>query len=64
MSDPQTTTHGNPWRETVRDIYDDLHFGQDNMFKGSRLAKRLIAMIEDRHPGYFNEPHVKEKPDA
>lgn len=58
----------NPWRETVRDLYDDLHFGQDNIFTGSHLAKRLISFIENRHPGFFNEPrdvllriHRKEK---
>ena len=52
----------NEWRETVRDLYDDLHFGQDSMFTGSRLAKRLIAFIEDRHPGFFNEPREPVAP--
>lgn len=51
---PRTT---NEWRETVRDLYDDLHFGQDNIFTGSRLAARLIHLIEQRHPGFFNEAY-------
>ena len=44
---------GDAWRETVRDLYDDLHFGEDNVFTGSRLAARLIAFIEERHAAYF-----------
>ena len=56
-ADRNTETAANPWRETVRDMYDDLHFGQINVFTGNRLAKRLIKFIEDRHPGFFNEPH-------
>ena len=43
------------WRETVRSLYDDLHFGPDNTFTGNRLAKRLIKYIEDRHPNFFSE---------
>lgn len=56
MADEQAADN---WRETVRDLYDDLHFGQDNLFTGNRLAKRLIAFIEARHPGFFNEPAKK-----
>lgn len=52
----------NEWRETVRDLYDDLHFGEDNLFTGNRLAKRLIGFIEDRHPGFFNEPRDRLNP--
>ena len=46
----------NSWRETVRTIYDTLHFGPDNMFEegdSQRLAARLVALIEERHPGFF-----------
>jgi hypothetical protein len=50
----ETTKRKNPWKETLRDMYDDLHFGKDNTFTGSRLAKRLVAFIEERHPRYFN----------
>jgi hypothetical protein len=53
MSKPETT---NPWRETVRDIYDRLHFKEPGFFSGDPLAKELIAFIEDRHPDYFKEP--------
>ena len=55
MADAEAPT-ADPWRETVRDIYDELHFGKISLFTGSKLAKRLIGIIEDRHPGYFNEP--------
>ncbi len=54
MADPTpTNTADNAWRETVRDLYDDLHFGKDNFFTGNPLASRLIKFIEDRHPEYF-----------
>ena len=46
----------NSWRETVRCVYDTLHFGQDNVFEAGdsrRLALRLLALIEERHPGFF-----------
>ena len=52
----ETPAAASPWRETVRDIYDALHFGADNVFTGSALARRLIALIEARHPKYFDEP--------
>ena len=42
------------WRETVRALYDELHFGDDNCFTGNPLASRLIAFIENRHPHFFN----------
>lgn len=45
------------WRETVRDLYDHLHFSKDGFFSGSPLAKRIIQFIEDRHPAYFTESH-------
>lgn len=57
-SAPRVGSPENSWRQTVRDLYDDLHHGKDNMFTGNRLAKRLIAFIEDRHPGFFNEPRT------
>lgn len=40
----------NPWRETVRDLYDELHFGEDSH---SCLAGRLAEFIEARHPEWF-----------
>lgn len=52
-----TPTTENPWRETVRDIYDKLHFETPGFFSSDPLAKQLIAFIEDRHPAYFVEPH-------
>lgn len=45
-----------PWRETVRDIYDALHFAPGNVFDddgAGQLAAYLIALIEKRHPDYF-----------
>lgn len=43
------------WRDTVRAIYDELHFGEDSVFGGSGrdLARRLLTVIEDRHGDYF-----------
>ncbi len=42
------------WKQTVRAIYDDLHFGPDSVFQGQqRLASRIVMMIEARHPDYF-----------
>lgn len=54
-NDAQQTTTDDPWRETVRDIFDTLHHGEDDIFTGSRLAKRLVAMIEVRHHDFFCE---------
>lgn len=42
-----------PWRETVRDLYDECHFGTDSIFTGSQLAQRIVEMIERRHPDFF-----------
>lgn len=44
----------NPWKETVCDLYDELHFGEDNFFN-SPLARRLVALLEDRHPEWFRD---------
>jgi hypothetical protein len=45
------------WRETVRDIYDRLHFGPEDYFSGNaRLAKELVHLIETRHPDFFGLP--------
>lgn len=47
----------NEWKETVREIYDLLHFGQDSIFSGEGrpLARRLVDLIEARHPDFFVE---------
>lgn len=63
-SDSNTTADRNEWRETLRDLYDDLHFGPDNVFTGNTpLAARLVAFIEKRHADYFCQraeaPHGK-----
>jgi hypothetical protein len=46
-----------PWRQTVRDLYDMLHFGEGgNIFsegEAGRLAEGLVALIEERHPAFF-----------
>ena len=49
----------NKWRETVRMIYDSLHFGNHNV-KGGKPAKQIVKFIEDRHPTYFGY-HPEEK---
>ena len=51
-----------PWRATVRDIYDECHLGPNNAFTGERLARRLIDMIEQRHPQFFGAAATKETP--
>ena len=52
-SGPPTT---DAWKETVRDIFDELHFGTDSVFKGQRrLARRIVSIIETRHHDYFCE---------
>lgn len=51
----------NEWRDTVRNIYDTLHFGLDNVFTDNRLAKRLIYLIEEKHPGYFVAPRKADR---
>lgn len=54
-------TTANPWRETVRDIYDRLHFQDPGLFSGDPLAKELIAFIEERHHDYFCEGKTPEE---
>jgi hypothetical protein len=58
MAENQTTP--DPWRETVRAIYDKLHFEEPGFFSGDPLAKTLIAFIEDCHPGYFVDAHRRQ----
>ena len=42
------------WKQTVRDIYVELHFGCDSVFRGQRqLARRIVSMIEAQHPDFF-----------
>ena len=42
------------WKQTVRDIFDELHFGENNIFNGqTELAHKIVAMIEQRHHDYF-----------
>jgi hypothetical protein len=36
-----------------------LHSGEDDIFTGKRLARRLVSLIEDRHHGYFCGPEDK-----
>ena len=43
----------NKWRETVRIIYDNLHFGNHHVKRGIRPATMIVKLIEDRHPTYF-----------
>jgi len=52
----------NEWRETVRDLYDKLHFGPHNIFTGNPLAQGIVAFIEERHPGYFVPPRDAPEP--
>jgi hypothetical protein len=53
-----------PWQNTVRAIYDSLHFGPGNVFtdKTNELGQSIVALIEERHPGFFNAPSRKGAP--
>jgi hypothetical protein len=54
MSQQPITT--NKWKETVRDIYDEAHIGNPGLFKkgaATVLARKIISLIEKRHPIYF-----------
>ena len=44
----------NPWRETVRDLYDLAAFAapQDKW-----IARKVLRMIEERHPDDFARTH-------
>ena len=46
------TTAPNPWRETVRAIFDHLHFGRWTVFNDD-CAREIVATIEERHHDYF-----------
>ena len=37
-----------PWKETVRDIFDALYF-----YKGASLRNHIMEIIEERHAEYF-----------
>jgi hypothetical protein len=62
MSESGTQLPHDEWRETVRDIYDEMHFGLDNVFTGSKLAQSVVALIEARHPGFFVPLPEKKTP--
>lgn len=47
----------NPWRETVRELYDTLHADRPVL-----ATKYLIARIEARHPEYFTEAEGSSEP--
>lgn len=48
----------NPWRETVRDLYDALMLGT----YGSHATARLLTLIEKRHCDYFGGHHHETDP--
>jgi hypothetical protein len=50
MSDPIQTT--DPWRETVRDIFDILMFSSKPL---TEVERRILNWIELRHHDYFCE---------
>jgi hypothetical protein len=43
------TADRNEWRETVRDIYDEVVY----RYGHSAVGRLVISMIEERHPSYF-----------
>lgn len=48
---PETTIE-NPWKETVRDIFDALIRMQRQRTK---IERHILELIEDRHHDYFCE---------
>ena len=46
---------GAEWKQTVRDLYDMMHFGEHNTFNNPNLSK-IVEFIEDRHRNYFLSP--------
>lgn len=56
MSSDASKTAEDAWKQTVRAIFDELHFGRDSVFCGqSRAARKIVGMIEERHRDYFCE---------
>lgn len=51
----------NKWRETVRMIYDSLHFSNHHVKRGIRPATMIVRLIEERHPAYFGTLPEKEQ---
>lgn len=51
---PTADNTTNEWKETVRSIFDQLHFGKQSVFNND-LARYIVAMIEVRHHAYFCE---------
>jgi hypothetical protein len=49
----------NPWKDTVRNLYDELLVSSSDMLADSRLADSLLDVIEEAHPDYFNGPDTK-----
>jgi hypothetical protein len=47
---PHQTTAGDPWKETVRGIYDLLMLSTE---QASDLECRILDLIESRHHGFF-----------
>lgn len=55
-ADPiRETTPPNPWRETVRDIYDTMMLGPMT----DRSPAAIIALIETRHRDYLCAPEER-----
>ena len=55
MEDSILPVTPNPWRETVRDVYDKMHLGTESIFTGNQLAKDVVEFIEERHPEFFGK---------
>lgn len=51
MADPKTTAD-DVWKQTVRDIFDLLHFGNRSVFN-DECAREVVDLIEERHHDYF-----------
>ena len=44
-----SSEESNPWRETVRDIYDEVLVRQGH----TAVGRMILGMICERHPVYF-----------
>ena len=53
----------NPWKETVRDLYDLMYFDDAPKWDiaVAKFAVRIIEKIEAAHPDYFWGGHTVEE---
>lgn len=61
MNKPAQTTSENPWKETVRDIFDRLILARG---PSTPLETAILKMIETRHHDFFCTGHTMKEWEA